>query len=262
MSDPIAVAVAGAGGRLGATVLRALSADPRFTLSGALVRPGSPLAGRPVPGGSGGLHYAESLSAGARPRVFLDASRAAAVPEHAALAAERGSALLVAVTGLAPEASAALESAARRVAVLEAPNLSLGALVLGELVRLAARRLSAYDVEIVEAHHAGKRDSPSGTALWLARQAAAGRGGAPARVVPGRSGSGARESGEIGIQSVRAGTTPGEHRVRLGGPGEHLELSHVAESREAFASGALRAIAWLASAPTGRYTMEDIREPL
>jgi 4-hydroxy-tetrahydrodipicolinate reductase len=257
------VAVAGAGGRLGSSLVGAFLADPRFALTGALVRPGSGRAGKPVPGAPGDLHYREALASGARIAVLVEASRADAVAARAAEAVRREAALLVAVTGLGAEARAALDEAARRVAVLEAPNLSLGALVLVEVVRLAARRLAEWGVEIVETHHAAKRDRPSGTALWLARQVASAR---PARAAePATSaapGGCSSAPGEVAIHSLRVGTAPGEHRVRLGGPGEHLEFVHVVETREAFARGALGATAWLATAPAGRYTMEDILDAL
>jgi 4-hydroxy-tetrahydrodipicolinate reductase len=193
-------------------------------------------------------------------RVLMDASHTEAVEKHARRAAEERIAMLVAVTGLSPEAERSLDETSRRVPVLVSPNLSLGVALLARFVREAAARLSSYDVEVVEAHHAAKKDSPSGTALWLAGEAARARGWAwPEAARSGREGPvGPRPEREIGVHSLRAGSVAGEHHVWLGGPGEHLELTHVAESRECFAAGAVEALAYLASAPPGRYTMEDV----
>jgi 4-hydroxy-tetrahydrodipicolinate reductase len=193
-------------------------------------------------------------------RVVLDASSAQAVAAHARRAAAEGAGLLVAVTGLGPDAQSALDQAAARVAVLVSPNLSLGVTLLARLVREAAARLPGFHVEIVEAHHSTKRDSPSGTALWLGETAARARGWEwPAVARAGREGAvGPRPEREIGLHSLRGGTAVGEHRVRLSGPGEHVELSHVAESRDCFAAGAVEALVWLAGAAPGRYTMEHV----
>ncbi len=259
MSVPIPVAVAGAAGRLGSALVQSFLADRRFTVVAGLVRPGSERAGHPIAGGPATLRYTADLVPAGKLAVLVEASRPEAVAPRAAAAAQRGAALLVAVTGLSAATQEALEVASRAVPILIAPNLTLGAAVLARLVRIAAKELADFDLEISETHHAAKRDSPSGTALWLAREAAAARGwDGDSGLVLGRSGPGPRGERQIGLHSLRAGTAPGEHRVRLGGRGEHLELVHVAESREAFAMGALRAASWLASAPAGRYNLGDI----
>jgi 4-hydroxy-tetrahydrodipicolinate reductase len=258
---PIGVAVAGAAGRLGGAVLRRLAGDSRFTVTACLERPGHAGLGRPPLADLAGLPACvPDDGPWGSPRVFFDAGAAGAVAAHVRRAAGDGVALVVAVTGLPEAAERELEAAARRVPVLVSPNLSLGVTVLAGLVREAARRLPGYDVEIVEAHHAAKRDSPSGTALWLGREAAAARGWAwPDAARPGREGAvGPRPEREIGIHSLRGGSAVGEHRVRLAGPGEHLELAHVAESRDGFAAGALEALALVARSGPGRYTMEDV----
>jgi 4-hydroxy-tetrahydrodipicolinate reductase len=261
LSDTVRVAVAGAAGRLGGAVLRRLAADPRFHVAASLVRTGSPLVGQSV--ALDLIHVPEftaDTEGWRNARVLFDASRAEAVRVHAEQAAAGGVGMVVAVTGLPPAAIQALDAAAKRVPVLVSANLSLGVAVLAQLVREAARRLPGYDVEIVEAHHAAKKDAPSGTALWLAQEAAAARQWPwPTAAHSGRGGaSGPRPKQEIGIASLRAGTVTGEHRVWLGGVGEHLELVHVAESRDCFASGALEAMAFIAGASAGRYTMEDV----
>lgn len=260
---PVPVAVAGASGRLGGAVLRRLAGDARFRVVACLARPGSPRLGQPP---SPDLPSLPSCTADTQDwqgaRVLFDASRADAVAGHARRAAGDGVALVVAVTGLAPDAERALDEASKRVAVLVSANLSLGVAVLAWLVGRAAGALPGYHVEIVETHHAGKKDSPSGTALWLAREAAEARGWPwPDSARVGREGAiGPRPEREIGLHSLRAGTAAGEHRVWLGGPAEHLELVHVAESRDCFAAGAAEALAMIARAPAGGYTMEDVLE--
>ena len=134
------------------------------------------------------------------------------------------------------------------MALLHAPNFSLGIAVLTRLVREAHAALPGWDVEVVELHHNAKRDAPSGTALRLAQ----GLG----RSVLGRSG--AREPGTVGMHAVRGGDIVGEHHVYLCGPGERIQLAHVAHSRELFAVGALRAARWLVGKPAGVYALEDV----
>lgn len=259
MSKPIRVAVAGAAGRLGSAIVERLGRDDRFVLTACLEHPEDRRLG-----GSLTLPEGAKLTSAdggwGSPAVLIDASVVEAVPDHAEHAVKDGVALVVAVTGLPDETLAALDGASKQIPVLIAPNLSLGVTVLVRLVRQAARNLAGFDVEISEIHHTGKRDSPSGTAAWLGREVAAERGLEwPDAARHGREGTvGPRTPGEIGIHSQRSGTTAGEHRVWLGGPGEHLELTHVAESRECFAAGAIEAVAWLASAGPGRYNMEDV----
>ncbi len=145
--------------------------------------------------------------------------------------------------------------ASPRVALLHAANFSLGVAVLARLVRDAAARLPGWDVEIVELHHHGKQDAPSGTALRLADAVDAGVAGARPRT-SGRSGP--RAPGEVGLHAVRGGDIVGEHTVYLCGPGERLQLGHVAMHRGLFAAGAVTAAQWLAGRPAGRYTLEDV----
>jgi 4-hydroxy-tetrahydrodipicolinate reductase len=168
-------------------------------------------------------------------------------------------ALLVGTTGLDAAAELALDAAAKRVAVLVAPNLSPGIAALKKSLRVALAALPGYDVEIVERHHRGKVDAPSGTALALAAVVA------HERVLPwpsaarlGRGGAaGPRPDGEIGIHALRGGAWVGEHAVLLAGPHETLEFIHVAQDRDAFVAGALAGLRFLAAASPGRYTLED-----
>jgi 4-hydroxy-tetrahydrodipicolinate reductase len=154
-----------------------------------------------------------------------------------------------------------LRALARRTRAVIAPNMSVGVTVLAELVAAAARLLDAsFEAEIVELHHHGKTDAPSGTALALGRAVAAARGQDFERVaVLAREGMvGARRPEEIGIVGLRAGDAVGDHTVLFGGPGERLELTHRAQSRESLARGALRAVLWVADRPAGVYSMRDV----
>jgi 4-hydroxy-tetrahydrodipicolinate reductase len=178
----------------------------------------------------------------------LNVCRAARVP------------IVIGTTGHGAEFEARVAAAAREIAVLVAPNTSVGVAVAQELVRIAAQALPAsFDIEIVEAHHKHKVDAPSGTAIALAEGAAKARGVDPhADTLTGRSGQGARRDGEIGIASVRAGDIVGTHTVWFAGSGERLTVTHEATDRAIFARGAIRAAVWLAAQKPGRYSMADV----
>lgn len=236
----IALAVLGATGRTGGRVVAAAEADPRFTI---VARVG---AGDVAPG-----CFRDAA-------VVIDFSS----PEGLAAALPHlgGAALVTGTTGLAVEAIEGLAERAASAPVLDAPNFATGVALLSDLVERATRALPDYDVEIVESHHRGKADAPSGTALALARAAAQGHGASLDEVaVYGRIGrTGARPRGEIGIHALRLGDVVGDHTVWLGGPGERVLLGHVATSRDTFAAGALRAAAWVHGKPAGRYSMRDV----
>ncbi len=196
-------------------------------------------------------------------KVLVDFSSPSVVADAARACADSGIALVSGTTGLEAEANRALDAAAGRVPVLWEPNMSVGVLVLSDLLRRAIASLGpGYDVEIVETHHRLKADAPSGTAVRLAeiaKEEVGKRGeGAPV-LVKGRDGKpGARRPNEIGVLAVRGGDVVGDHVVHLFGEGERLELVHRASSRDVFAIGALRAAAWLAGKRAGRYTLRDV----
>jgi len=170
--------------------------------------------------------------------------------------------ILVGTTGLQPEHLSAIEQAARQVAVIHAPNTSLGVNLLRDLVEQAAARLGPdWDIEILEMHHRHKVDAPSGTALMLAQSAAKGRGSTlqdVARFDRISEHPHQRERGTIGFASLRGGSVAGEHVVILAGDGERLELGHRADSRMIFARGALAAARFLVGKPAGLYSMRDV----
>lgn len=194
--------------------------------------------------------------------VLVDFSAPAALAASLDRAVSAAMPILVGTTGLDDLAERRIEEAAKHIAVLRAANTSLGVALLADLVERAARILGpdAWDIEIVEAHHSKKADAPSGTALHLSEAARQGRGGT-ASEERGRDGTGLRrEPGAIGYSSIRGGTVAGDHDVMFLGPGERLILSHRAESRAIFASGALAAARFLVGKPAGLYSMRDVIE--
>ena len=191
----------------------------------------------------------------------IDFSFHSAVPPSIAKAAEQGIPYVIGTTGLSPEEQTAVDAAARRIPVVQSGNYSLGVNLLLNLVKIAAKTLGPeYDVEVVEMHHKHKKDAPSGTALMLAKSAADGRGVAFDNVaVYGRKGMvGERPQGEIAIHALRGGSVVGDHTVMFAGDVERVEITHKAQSREAFAAGALRAAQWAAGRKPGIYAMRDV----
>ncbi len=229
---------------MGRALATRLEAHPSLVLGAAWERPG--IGAWPEHAPADGLD------------VVVDFTAPAALGGHLALCLERGLPLVVGTTGLRPEDHAAIDAAARQIPVLQAANTSVGVNTLLELVRRAALLVGAgFDLEIVEAHHRGKRDAPSGTALALLAALQEARPGAQG--VFARHGDiGARTAEEIGVQTLRGGDVVGEHTVFMYGAGERLELSHRATDRGIFADGALRAAEWLVGRPAGRYRMSDV----
>jgi 4-hydroxy-tetrahydrodipicolinate reductase len=191
--------------------------------------------------------------------VLVDFSAPAALQSSLNRAVDAGIPILVGTTGLGPAADGQIAHAATRIAVLRAPNTSIGVALLSDLVERAARALGPdWDIEILEMHHRMKADAPSGTALALGEAAARGRG-MPFRAERGRDGTGLeRNEGAIGFASLRGGTVAGEHDVVFAGDQERLILSHRAESRMIFARGALAAARFLVGKPAGLYSMHDV----
>lgn len=193
--------------------------------------------------------------------VLVDFSAPAASQTNLHAAIGAGIPMVIGTTGLEEKHHAAIDEAARAVAVLQTGNTSLGVTLLAHLVREAAARLdSEWDIEIVEMHHRRKVDAPSGTALLLGEAAADARGIALVdNRESGRDGqTGARARGAIGFAALRGGTVAGEHSVILAGEEERVILSHSAENRMIFARGAIRAAEWLIGREAGRYTMEEV----
>ena len=184
-----------------------------------------------------------------------------AVPANITKAAQDGVVYVLGTTGLTAEEQAVVDAAAKKIPVVQSGNYSLGINLLLGLVKKAAEILGVeYDCEVVEMHHRHKKDAPSGTALMLAKAAAEGRGQDFSDVsVFGREGMvGERPQGEIAVHALRGGSVIGDHTVIFAGDVERVELVHKAQSREAFAAGALRAALWAADRKPGLYSMRDV----
>ena len=191
----------------------------------------------------------------------IDFSYHTGVPAFVTKAAEAGIPYVIGTTGITPDEQRAVDAAAKRIPVVQSGNYSLGVNLLLELVRKAATVLGPeYDIEVTEMHHRHKKDAPSGTALMLAKSAAAGRGvSLDEKAVYGRKGDiGERPVGEIAIHALRGGSVVGDHTVMFAGELERVELTHKAQDRAAFAAGALKALAWAKGRPAGVYTMRDV----
>jgi 4-hydroxy-tetrahydrodipicolinate reductase len=251
----IPLVLVGAAGRMGRAVEQAAGEAGGFEIHARVERPGS----LPASGAAAGRWSASAGEVVRAGDVVIDFSGAPAVGALATLCAERGAPLVSGTTGLSSADEAVIAEAAKRVAVLRAANFSLGVAALQRALDAALTALpSTWDVEIVERHHRRKLDSPSGTALALARRVQAVRGGAAA-IRHGRSGAtGERPAAEIGMHSLRGGTWVGDHTVLIAGEGEWIELRHVAQDRAAFASGALAAARFVAQARPGLYTVDDL----
>jgi 4-hydroxy-tetrahydrodipicolinate reductase len=261
------LAVFGITGRMGQSLVRALREEAcaaLFQLSGALASAGSPHLGcdAALDGAATGVKITADLNrALERAQVALEFSIGDTLPAHARACATAGVPLLVGSTGLNEGAREALILAAREVAVLIAPNTSVGVAVVARLAAIATRALGeGFDIEILEAHHRAKRDAPSGTALALGEAVAEARGRSLSdiAVFERRGQQSERQKGSVGFSVVRGGDIVGEHTVLYAGDGERVEITHRVSDRAIFARGALRAAAWLTGQPAGLYSMQNM----
>jgi 4-hydroxy-tetrahydrodipicolinate reductase len=258
--------VAGAGGRMGRTLIHAIAATDGVVLAGAVESPGAAVIGRDAGelaglGKNGVLVVSEAEPLIAKADGLIDFSVPAASVAFAELTSRHGRVHVIGTTGCSQEDEALIADAAKRAVIVKSGNMSLGINMLAALVKRAARALDAsFDVEILEMHHNRKVDAPSGTALLLGQAAAEGRGIDLAQhAVKSREGhTGARCAGDIGFAVLRGGTVVGDHSVIFAGAGERLELTHRAEDRAIFAHGALKAALWARQQQPGLYTMADV----
>jgi 4-hydroxy-tetrahydrodipicolinate reductase len=258
------VVVFGITGRMGQSLIRAIRENRQFKLSGAVASAASTRLGLEAAeaGEATGVTIGADLGSALRAAsVAVDFSVGASLAIHAQACAAAQVPLLVGTTGFDAGAEIELKRAAEEIALLVAPNTSIGVGVLTHLVDVATRELGpSYDVEIAEAHHHSKRDAPSGTALRLGEVVAAARGQRLGDIaVYDRHGVlSPRVPGSVGFSVVRAGDIVGEHTVTFATAGERLEITHRASDRMIFARGALQAAAWLAEQPKGLYGMADV----
>jgi 4-hydroxy-tetrahydrodipicolinate reductase len=258
--------VAGAGGRMGRTLIKAISETKGFVLAGALEDKRSPLigwdagtlAGSPE---NGVKLVGEAAALMEKADGIVDFTTPVATVGFAELAAKAGKIHIVGTTGLSAGDEDKIKAAAAKAVIVKSGNMSLGVNLLAALTRRVAKTLDpSFDIEILEMHHNQKVDAPSGTALLLGRAAAEGRGiELDKHQVASREGqTGARKAGDIGFAALRGGSVVGEHRVIFAGPAERIELTHRAEDRMIFARGALHAALWARGQKPGLYAMTDV----
>jgi 4-hydroxy-tetrahydrodipicolinate reductase len=262
----IRVAVAGAGGRMGRTLVRAVSEAPGLRLTEASERVNSSLLGSDA----GELAGVGRLGVELRPDlqpvtdrfdVLIDFTAPGATMEHLAVCREGGRRMVIGTTGLDRGQREAIAGAAKDVGIVFAPNMSVGVNLCLKLLGIAAKVLGdEVDIEIIEAHHRHKVDAPSGTALKMGEVIAETLGRDLKEVaVFGREGhTGPRERRAIGFETIRAGDVVGEHTVWFAAEGERVEIAHKATSRMTFARGAARAASWIAGRDPGLFDMQDV----
>jgi 4-hydroxy-tetrahydrodipicolinate reductase len=263
------VAVAGASGRMGRTLIDAIAASDDCLLTGALDAPDSPAIGQDAAAartGSAPVTITADLRAGlATAEVLIDFTRPAGTLAHAALCRELGVRMVIGTTGFTDAQKAEIAEHARQIAIVLAPNMSIGVNVVLRLLETAARALDrGFDIEIIEAHHRHKIDAPSGTALKMGEvlAQATGRdlGSAAVYARDGLSspGGGERDPRAIGFSSIRGGDIVGDHTVLFAGNGERIEITHRSSSRATYAEGSLRAARFVVGRKSGLYGMEDV----
>ncbi len=265
MSD-MKLAVMGAAGRMGRELVRAVHAMPGCVVVGGVEAPGSDAIGADAGilaglGSLGAPITGDALELFTRVDGIIDFTSPAATVEFAGLAANARIVHVIGTTGFNEANEAAIKAAARHATIVKAGNMSLGVNLLAAVTRKIAAALDEdFDIEIVEMHHKHKVDAPSGTALMLGAAAAAGRKiGLKDRSVRSRDGhTGERRRGDIGFATLRGGDVVGDHSVIFAGPGERIEVTHRASSREIFARGAVKAALWGRGKGPGLFAMTDV----
>jgi 4-hydroxy-tetrahydrodipicolinate reductase len=259
------VALAGAAGRMGRTLVEAVLGSGDLALAAALEAPGHPQLGRDAGEAAGatcGVQVTADVAAAvAAADCLVDFTQPAATIGHVEACAAAGTAAVVGTTGFTPDQKARIVAAARRIPIVMAPNFAVGVNAVFKLAELAARILGeGYDVEIVEAHHRHKVDAPSGTALALGEAVAGALGrDLKSSAIYGREGiTGERDPRAIGFHAIRGGDIVGEHTVIFAGEGERVEVAVRSGSRMTYALGALRAARWVQGKRPGLYDMFDV----
>ncbi len=263
--DAIAVAIAGASGRMGHMLIEAVRADSDFALAGALDVASSPAIGQDAGAYAGqttGVHITADLQEGlAASKVLIDFTRPEGTMAHLQVCQALGVGMVIGTTGFTEAQKAQIAEAARHIPIMMAPNMSVGVNVTLKLLEMAAKALATgYDIEIVEAHHRHKVDAPSGTALKMGEviAGALGRDLKDCAVYAREGVTGERDPSSIGFATIRGGDIVGDHTVLFAGTGERIEISHKSSSRATYAQGSLRAVRFLATRTSGLYDMFDV----
>jgi 4-hydroxy-tetrahydrodipicolinate reductase len=264
-SDQHQVAVAGASGRMGHMLIEAIRASDDCRLAGALDMPSSPAIGNDAAaflGHASGVPVTADLRAGLEhAEILIDFTRPEGTLAHLQACRERGVKMVIGTTGFSDAQKAQIADAARDIAIVMAPNMSVGVNVTLKLIEMAARALATgYDIEVIEAHHRHKVDAPSGTALKMGEVIAQAVGRDLKKVgVFSREGvTGERDPSTIGFSAIRGGDIVGDHTVLFAGTGERIEITHRSGSRATYAQGSLRAVRFLAGQRNGLFDMFDV----
>ena len=260
-----AIAVAGASGRMGQMLIEAVRADPRCALVGALDMAGSAAIGLDASaflGRSCGVLITADLAAGVQQAsTLIDFTRPEGTLAHLQVCRQRGVNMVIGTTGFSAAQKAEIEAAAKDIAIVMAPNMSVGVNVTLKLLEMAAKAMATgYDIEIIEAHHRHKVDAPSGTALKMGEVIAdaLGRDLKDCAVYAREGVTGERDPSSIGFATIRGGDIVGDHTVLFAGTGERIEITHKSSSRATYAQGSLRAVRFLADQKTGLFDMFDV----
>ena len=264
-STPHRVAIAGASGRMGHMLIEAVRAADDCALAGALDIAASPAIGADATaflGHASGVVITSDLATGlAGALVLIDFTRPEGTLAHLAECRRLGVNMVIGTTGLSDAQKATIAEAANDIAIMMAPNMSVGVNVTLKLLEMAAKALSTgYDIEIIEAHHRHKVDAPSGTALKMGEVIAdaLGRDLKTCGVFAREGITGERDPSTIGFSSIRGGDIVGDHTVLFAGTGERIEITHKSASRVTYAQGSLRAVRFLAGRRTGLFDMADV----
>jgi 4-hydroxy-tetrahydrodipicolinate reductase len=259
------VALAGASGRMGHMLIEAILATDDCALAGALDIASSPAIGSDATGFLGqtsGVAITADLDVGLKDvRVLIDFTRPEGTLMHLQACRARGINAVIGTTGFTDAQKADIAEAARDIAIVMAPNMSVGVNVTLKLIEMAAKALSTgYDIEIIEAHHRHKVDAPSGTALKMGEVVAdaLGRDLKECAVYAREGVTGERDPSSIGFATIRGGDIVGDHTVLFAGIGERIEITHKSSSRSTYAQGSLRAVRFLADRKTGLFDMADV----
>ena len=260
------IAVVGVSGRMGAVLCKAAAQADNATLTVAAARAGSDSVGKDagelVGIGALGVKVIDDLSAVVDQfDVLIDFTRPDASMGFIEQCRQAGKKIVIGTTGYSDAQKAVIAEAAKDVAIVLAPNMSVGVNLALKLLALAAKVMGDYtDIEVIEAHHRHKVDAPSGTALRMGEVIADALGrDLKDCAIYGREGiTGERDRKTIGFSTIRAGDIVGDHTVMFADEGERLEITHKATSRMTFANGAVRAAIWLKDKPNGLYDLQDV----
>lgn len=262
---PHPIAIAGASGRMGRMLIEAVHAAEDCRLAGALDVAASPAIGSDATaflGHTSGVHITADLKAGLQnARTLIDFTRPEGTMAHLKVCRELGVAMVIGTTGFSEAQKAEIAAAAKDIAIMLSPNMSVGVNVTLKLLEMAAKALSTgYDIEIIEAHHRHKVDAPSGTAIKMGEviAGALGRDLKDCAVYERYGHTGERDPSSIGFATIRGGDIVGDHTVLFAGIGERIEVTHKSASRVTYAQGSLRAVRYLAGRQSGLYDMFDV----